>query len=133
MSAHFFQYSCTYKHEKTISQHFYWYGLLVWIITDVDNEVLSVAESVSEDDLIPDNRQLVVLNTYDPDKENTVSQKSVKNGEFYNSFSLPIIKIYTTSGIIVRCRRLSTLAFQGNMISMVINIPASETYNILVT
>ena len=54
----------------------------VWIITDVDNEVLSVAESVSEDDLIPDNRQLVVLYTYDPDKENTVSQKSVKNGEF---------------------------------------------------
>ena len=54
----------------------------VWIITDVDNEVLSVAESVSEDDPIPDNRQLVVLYTYDPDKENTVSQKSVKNGEF---------------------------------------------------
>lgn len=46
----------------------------VCIITDVDNEMLSVAESVSEDDLIPDNRQL--------DKENTVSQKSVKNGEF---------------------------------------------------
>ena len=49
------------------------------------------------------------------------------------SVSLPIIKIYTTSGIIVRCRWLSTLAFQGKMISMVINIPASETYNILVT
>ena len=55
---------------------------VVWIITDVDNEVLSVAESVSKDDPIPDNRQLVVLYTYDPDKENTVSQKSVKNGEF---------------------------------------------------
>ena len=54
----------------------------LWIITDVDNEMLSVAESVSEDDLISDNRQLVVLYTYDPDKENTVSQKSVKNGEF---------------------------------------------------
>ena len=54
----------------------------VWIITDVDNEMLSEAESVSEDDLIPDNRQLVVLYTYDPDKEKTVSQKSVKNGEF---------------------------------------------------
>ena len=129
-----------YRGRKGIfeqSRHICWTGcsalFFVWIITDVDNEVLSVAESVSEDDLIPDNRQLVVLNTYDPDKENTVSQKSVKNGEFYNSFSLPIIKIYTTSGIIVRCRWLSTLAFQGNMISMVINIPASETYNILVT
>ena len=55
---------------------------VVWIITDVDNEMLSVAESVSEDDPIPDNRQLVALYTYDPDKENTVSQKSVKNGEF---------------------------------------------------
>ena len=54
----------------------------VWIITDVDNEMLSEAESVSEDDPIRDNRQLVVLYTYDPDKENTVSQKSVKNGEF---------------------------------------------------
>ena len=61
----------------------------VWIITDVDNEMLSEAESVSKDDPIPDNQQLAVLYTYDPEEENrpTVSQKSVKNGEFYNSFS----------------------------------------------
>ena len=58
----------------------------VCIITDVDNEMLSEAESVSEDDPIPDNRQLVVSYTYDPDKENTVSQKSVKNGEFKQQF-----------------------------------------------